>query len=279
MEPKNSHAQVFETLVACRKNGEPCALAIVVEAQGSTPAGVGAKMLVRRRGDPVGTVGGGRIEQAVMAQSLRAISSGSASTFSIRLTPESGYVCGGRVTIYVEPVLAPPKLIIAGAGHVGQALCTAAAFCGFCVTAADDRAEYAAKERLPEASDVITVPFDILFKSVPVDENTFIVCATRGHEHDYGVVLNALKTPAPYIGLLGSRKKKARFFENLIADGIAEDQLVRVHTPVGLDIGAVTPTEIALSIAAQLVQKRRKHVHDSGCRAAGSRQINTDERN
>lgn len=153
----------------------------------------------------------------------------------------------------------PSCLILAGAGHVGQAVCCLAAYVGFSVTVVDDRADFASSELLPEADHVIACNFESLFSTVPVDIQTLIVCATRGHTHDYTVVREALKTPARYIGLLGSRRKRNAFFDTLRKDGFDDDALSRIYTPVGLEIGAKTPREIAVSIVSELIQIRRKN--------------------
>jgi len=242
-----------------RQAGRACALVIVISAQGSVPAWPGAKMVVDQDGTTVGTVGGGLLEKQAADAALEVMATGEARTLEVDLTEQAGHVCGGRVGLYVEPVMPRPRLVIVGAGHVGKALCTAASFAGFLVTVADDRPEFADTKFLPEADQVLVHDFETLFSALSCGPESFIVAATRGHAHDYTVIRNALATPARYVGLLGSKRKKAGFFARLQAEGFSRGDLARIRTPVGIGIGAVTPQEIAVSIVAELIQTRRCH--------------------
>ncbi len=255
----NDDKQVFEALLNVQKTGQSCVLVILVDSRGSVPAGPGAKMVVTAEDNIIGTIGGGSMEQEAIKIARGVLAEGKPQVITFELNEEAGYACGGQVTLYIEPVFPAPRLILAGAGHVGQAVCSLAAYVGFSVTVADDRAEFASSDLLPEADHVIACNFESLFSSLPVDIQTLIVCATRGHTHDYTVVREALKTPSRYIGLLGSRRKRNAFFDNLRKDGFDDDALSRIHTPVGLEIGAKTPREIAVSIVSELIQIRRKN--------------------
>ncbi len=255
----NDDTEIFEELLRCRQSGVPAALAIIVERSGSAPQGAGAKMLVKADGTGIGTVGGGQLEAEVIEAALGAIGSGEPRTLSVELTESNGYVCGGSVRVYIEPILTAPQLVVFGAGHVGRALSKAASFGGFGVTVVDDRADFADSAQLPEASRVIINSFTDPFAGIPVDGNTFVVIATRGHAHDLEVLQAALKTQAGYIGLLGSQRKRKAFFETLRKNEFSDNDIARVHTPVGVNIGAVTPNEIAVSITAELIQHRRTH--------------------
>lgn len=161
--------------------------------------------------------------------------------------------------VYIEPVVPEPHLVIIGAGHVGRALAKSAKFAGFRVTITDDRAEYANREWIADADEIVVRNFEGLFRDLPVDRNTYIVIATRGHSHDIEALKEALGTDARYIGLLGSRLKRALIFKTLEDAGFPKDLLDRVLTPAGLPIGSVTPEEIAISIMAQVIQYRRGH--------------------
>ncbi len=249
--------QVFAELAARRQRRESCALVILVATRGSVPAKPGAKMLVAESGDIIGTIGGGGMEKEAVDRALLAMKDGIPVTFQVDLSAAPHYVCGGNATIYIEPVLPASQLIIAGAGHVGQALCKVAAYAGFSVTVVDDRAEFADPGILPDADLVLETDFNVMFSRVHVSDSTYIVCATKGHIHDYSVVRDALATAAPYVGLVGSRSKRAGFLQRLRKeDGFSDEQLARLYTPVGLNIGAVSPQEIAISITAELIRTR-----------------------
>lgn len=263
--------RVFEELVKKQQRQEPCALVLLVEVKGSVPAGAGAKMVVFANGDIAGTVGGGTMEQEAIDAALLAMEKGQTVLLHVDLSAAPAYVCGGRATLYIEPVLPASRLIIAGAGHVGQALCKTAATAGFSVIIVDDRPEFADPRLLPEAAQVMTNDFETLFDRLRISSSTSIVCATRGHAHDYTVIRKALATPASYIGLVGSRSKRCSLLKRLQQEeGIGEEALTRLYTPIGLDIGARSPAEIAVSITAQLIQKRNSHARQDGFHIARS---------
>jgi xanthine dehydrogenase accessory factor len=252
--------ELYEEILRLKKQGRASALATIVECQGSSPQKQGAKMLVRDDGTIMGTLGGGCIEAEVLQHGLMAIQDGQPRTIPFELTEKhGGLVCGGKVLVYIEPVRTAPRLVILGAGHVGRALSTLARFSGFSVTVVDDRPEYANKDNLPEAHEIVVSDFAEVFSRVPADKAAFIVIATRGHNHDLDAVKAALKTEAGYIGLMGSRRKKGLLMNALRDAGFSREDIDRVIIPVGIAINSVTPEEIAVSIMAQLVQKRREH--------------------
>jgi len=268
---------IYEELVRLRKLGRSCALATIVQSIGSSPQKEGAKMLIRDDGSTMGTLGGGCLEAEVIQTARMAIIDGAPQTISIDLTEEAGgLVCGGRVLVYIEPNLQAPHVIILGAGHVGKALSKLAHFTGFRVTVADDRAEYANKGHFPEAQDLVVSPFEQVFDGLQVEEQAFIVVATRGHNHDIDAVKAALKTQAGYIGLLGSRRKKALLAGKLEREGFSSADISRVIIPVGLDIGSVSPEEIAVSIMAQIIQRRSDYGTSRRGHSACSRVVNED---
>ncbi|MCL4474850.1 MAG: XdhC/CoxI family protein [Nitrospirae bacterium] len=269
--------EIYEEVLRLKKEGRPSAMATIVQCVGSSPQKEGAKMLVREDGSIMGTLGGGCIEAEVIQAALIAMKDAIPQTVPFELTEKKGgLVCGGKVLVYIEPVVPEPRLIILGAGHVGKALSKVAGFSGFKVTVADDRTEYANRELLPDADDVIVSDFDTVFRKVPVDRSMYIVIATRGHNHDLEALKAALRTDAQYIGLMGSRRKKALIFKTLQSEGFSEDDISRVIIPVGLPISSVTPEEIAVSIMAQIIRQRRENGHSGFGRASCSRLVQED---
>ncbi len=250
--------EIYEEIVRLKKLGRASALATIVESRGSSPQKQGAKMLVRDDGTILGTLGGGCIEADVAAYARMAMQDGQPRTVPFELNEkEGGLVCGGALTVYIEPVIADPRLVILGAGHVGKALAKLARFAGFQVTVADDRAQFANRDNIPDAHELVVSEFPGVFSRIPVDRGTCLVIATRGHNHDFEAVQAALGTEAGYIGLLGSRRKKGILINTLKAAGFTQSDIGRVVIPVGLPIGSVTPEEIAVSIMAQIIQHRR----------------------
>jgi xanthine dehydrogenase accessory factor len=251
---------IYEEIVRLKKEGRSSALATIVQCIGSSPQKEGAKMLIRDDGSIVGTMGGGCLEAEVIQASIMTIRDGSARTLPIELTERhGGLVCGGKVRVYIEPIIPEPRLIILGAGHVGRALAGIAKFSGFRTTVVDDREEFANRENISDADEIIVHDFRDVFSRVFAETNSYIVIATRGHNHDLDALKAALKTKAAYIGLLGSKRKRALLFKILGEEGFSQEDVGRVITPVGLSIGSVTPEEIAISIMAQIIQKRREN--------------------
>jgi xanthine dehydrogenase accessory factor len=250
--------QIYEEALRLKRLGRSLAIATIVECRGSSPQKQGAKMLVRDDGSSMGTLGGGCLEADVVQGALMSMKNGEPMTMPFELTErEGGLVCGGTVLVYIEPVLPDPHLVILGAGHVGKTLAKLARFTGFRVTVVDDRKEFANAENVPDASELMITDFERSFEGIPVGTGTFVVVATRGHNHDLDAVKAALRTNASYVGLLGSRRKKALLNKALEESGFSRDDINRVIIPVGMEIGSVTPEEISVSIMAQIIQKRR----------------------
>jgi xanthine dehydrogenase accessory factor len=248
---------IYEELVRLRKEGRASALATIIQCLGSSPQKEGAKMLVLEDGSILGTLGGGCLEAEVIQACLTAIKDSSPQMLPFQLTENNGgLVCGGKVLVYIEPIAPETRLVILGAGHIGKALSTAARFSGFRVTVVDDREEFANRNNIPDAHEVIVKDFGDAAAGAYIDKNSYVVIATRGHNHDLEALKSALHTEAKYIGLLGSRRKKALLFSTLKKEGFQERDIGRVITPVGLPIGSVTPGEIAISIMAQIIQHR-----------------------
>ncbi|MBS1192638.1 MAG: dehydrogenase molybdenum cofactor insertion protein, partial [Nitrospirae bacterium] len=214
---------IYEEIVRLKKLGRISALATIVDSRGSSPQKQGAKMLVRDDGTIMGTLGGGCIEADVAAYARMAMQDGQPRTVPFELTEkEGGLVCGGTLTVYIEPVFADPRMVVLGAGHVGKALAKLARFAGFQVTVADDRAQFANRDNIPDAHELVVSEFPDVFSSIPVNRGTYLVVATRGHNHDFEAVQAALRTNAGYIGLLGSRRKKGILINTLKAAGFPQ---------------------------------------------------------
>lgn len=258
--------EIFEEILRLKRDGRVSALATIVQAVGSSPQKEGAKMLVRDDGTVLGTLGGGCLEAEVKEIALMTMRGGSPISVPFDLTEkEGGLVCGGKILVYIEPIVPEPNLIILGAGHVGKALSHIAKFAGFRVTVADDREEFANREAIPHADEIVVEHFDRVLSDVSIDNGCYVVIATRGHNHDLEALAAALRTDAGYIGLLGSRRKKALLLKALRERGFSEREIGRVVVPVGLPIGSVTPEEIAVSIMAQVIQKRRGNAAPGVC--------------
>lgn len=247
---------VFEEAVRLLREGIPFAILTVVESRGSTPRKTGAKMIVRGDGSTLGTIGGGKVELDAIGAARDAMRTGSPSTLEMSLTEEEGHVCGGAMRIYIEPQGVMPHLIVVGAGHVGRALAMAARPAGFRVTVVDERDGYATKEAFPDADEILVGESDAVVAGLSLGADSYVVIAMPDYESDFRAARAALNTPACYIGIVGSRRKREALFRELSAEGYPEAELARIVIPAGLPIGGDSPGEIALSIAAQMVQKR-----------------------
>lgn len=253
---------VFDELVRLRQAGRKAALATIVHTRGSIPSFQSSKMLVRDDGSIVGTVGGGCVEAEVWAAAREVMEEEKARklTFDLNADPryDVGLTCGGTLEIFVEPVLAQPACYICGAGHVGQFVSKIASMAGFSTIIVDDREQYANRERFPEASGIYAEEFDKTFAQLDPNEFSYIVITTRGHKDDMRVLRWAVSTRARYIGLIGSKRKVLEIYKVLESEGVPRERLERVHAPIGLEIGALTPEEIAVSIVAELIGVRRQ---------------------
>lgn len=255
-----SDAAVYEALIEAQKAGEPVALATVVSVQGSVPRHEGSKMLVRADGSISGTVGGGAMESLVIKEALAALADGQTRMPSYTLNNlEDGDpgICGGTVLVFVEPVGVLPALLVVGGGHVGKALAELAKWMGYRVILSDDRAEFCNPEYAPGLDGyAVCKPGDVP-EQVAINAQTYIACVTRGLPVDVNLIPALLATDAPYIGLIGSRRRWALTVQALREQGLTDAQLTRVHAPIGLELEAETPQEIALSIMAEITMLRR----------------------
>jgi xanthine dehydrogenase accessory factor len=249
--------EVFAAVAEALVRSEPAALVTIVAAHGSTPQRVGAKMLVYADGRTVGTIGGGCYENDAFWKAREAIGDRRPRLLHYELSDdfaqETGLICGGQMDVYIEPIEPSPDLYIFGAGHVGFHLGRLAHEVGFAVRVVDDREKFANAERFPTAEEIVVDDIPAWIARARLPAHAYAVIVTRGHTND----LEALRALAPhelrYLGLIGSRAKVARIFDALRADQMSPELLQRVHAPIGLDIGAVTPQEIAVAILAELI--------------------------
>ena len=250
---------IYQEIVKVKEAQEAAALVTVIAASGSTPREEGAKMLVKDDGSIVGTIGGGSVEGQVIKEAGEVIKLGKPKRLSYRLKAghELGMICGGDVEVFIEPILFEPTMFIFGGGHIALPLAKMAGIAGFKVVVIDDRPEFASPERFPEAEMTIAEDFSKVFSRVEVNKSSYIVIVTHGHKGDEVVLEGALATGAKYIGMIGSRAKNKAVFSHLLAKGISQELLDKVYAPVGLNIKAQTPEEIAVSILAEVIQVRR----------------------
>jgi xanthine dehydrogenase accessory factor len=252
---------IYEQIVDLRRGGRRGAVATIVNVRGSIPSFQTAKMLVRDDGSIVGTIGGGCVEADVWQAAREVMESEKPRTLKFDLNQDpkydTGLVCGGTLEVFVEPILPPALLYIFGAGHVAINLCRAAASAGFDVTVTDDRSSFATNERFPAAREVHALDFEEAMQKLDPNEASYIVIVTRGHRDDMRILRWAVQTRARYVGMIGSKRKVIGIFKSLRDEGVPAQLFDRVHAPVGLDIGAVTPEEIAVAITAELIAMRR----------------------
>ena len=217
-------------------------------------------MLVFADGRIVGTIGGGCYENDAIGRAREAIASGKPALVSFDLNDdfvqESGLICGGQMQVYIDPIAPAPPLYIVGAGHVGWHLARMAADTGFRIHVIDDRVKFANAERFPHAEQIEVDDIGAWLHRADLPTTAYAVVVTRGHTHDFEALRALAARDLRYVGLIGSRAKVARIFEALQAEGMPIECLGRVHAPIGLDIGAITPAEIAVSILAELIAVR-----------------------
>jgi xanthine dehydrogenase accessory factor len=252
---------IFEEIVRLRRAGQRAALATIVHTDGSIPSYESSRMLVREDGSIAGTIGGGCVEAEVWAAAKEVMRAESPRKMTFNLNHEADYdnglICGGTLEIFVEPILPQPELVIFGGGHVSIALGQAAHAAGFAISVVDDREAFANAERFPMAHRILTT-YEDAFASLKPGASTYVVIITRGHRDDLRVLEWAVETEARYVGMIGSRRKVLSVYRALEEKaGIPPERFERVYAPIGLAIGALTPEEIAVSIAAELIAVRR----------------------
>ena len=252
---------IFDELVRLRRLGQKCALATIVQVNGSIPSYESAKMLVREDGTIAGTIGGGCVEAEVWTASREVIETERPRHLTFSLGQDAAYdnglICGGQLNVFVEPVIPQPRALIFGAGHISKSLSKIATMAGFATSVIDNRETFANRERFPEAEDIYAEEYEEVFPKLMVNGSTYLIIVTRGHRDDMRVLRWAIDTPARYVSMIGSKRKVLGVVKELEKEGIRRDAYERVFAPMGLEIGAVTPEEIAVSVVAEMIAMRR----------------------
>ena len=250
----------YASLAEAEHQGRPAALCTIVRARGSVPRHAGAKMLVYADGQTLGTIGGGEMESRVVQAAREALADGAPRTVNYQLAdPRAGDpgVCGGEVEVFIDPVRPVPTLLVIGGGHVGRALVHLGRWLGFRVALSDDRPEFAAPEAAPGADQYLAGAAAELARTFPFHSETYIVMPTRGVSLDVEALPLLLAQPHAYLGVIGSRRRWATTVKTLLERGVPREQLARVHAPMGLELNAETPEEIAVSVLAEIIALRR----------------------
>lgn len=254
-------SDLYKHILDLIEKEESFAVCTITDSHGSTPRHTGSKMVVYENGDFIGTVGGGELEHRVIDEAWIAIADGIPRKLKYSMTdPARGDpgLCGGQVEVYVEPVLPSPKVIIVGGGHVGKAVSHLAKWLGFRVIVSDDRPEFCTPEANPDADEFCAVPMADIPKNIVINRQTYIILTTRGVTTDIPGLPALLETPAPYLGVIGSRKRWSTTVKGLKDSGISDETIARIHSPIGLELNAETPEEIAVSIMAEIIMLRKK---------------------
>lgn len=232
-----------DEVIAAYEGGAPVAVASLMSVPDGSELVVGAKLLVRENGSTAGTLGDEKLDASAMNEARRLMAMGK----NDYITAESG------AEFFIEAYTTPPTLVLAGGGHVSKAISNIGSTLGFRIFVIDDREEFANPERFPEAEQTVVSDYGSAFEKLPIGTNSFIVIATRGHRYDASATASAMRTPASYVGLLGSKRKTILIYEELFAQGFTMDEVKSVRSPIGLNISARTPAEIALSIMSEIV--------------------------
>jgi xanthine dehydrogenase accessory factor len=252
---------IFDEIVRLRKLGQKCALATIVQVRGSIPSFESAKLLVREDGSILGTVGGGCVEAEVWNAAREVIDTEKPKRMSFNLSQDAAYdnglICGGQLDIFVEPVIPQPVAIVFGAGHISKSLAKVAGLAGFRTVIVDDREMFANRERFPDADEIWADDYENVYPKLTVNEISYIIIVTRGHRDDMRILKWAVSTPARYVAMIGSKRKVIGVVKELQNEGIAPEAFERIHAPMGFDIGAITPEEIAISVVSEMIAVRR----------------------
>lgn len=251
---------LFEEIVKMRRAGQRGALATIVHTNGSIPSYESSRMLVRDDGSIAGTIGGGCVEAEVWAAAKEVMHKEAPRKMVFNLNNEASYdnglICGGTLEVFVEPILPQPILYLFGGGHVSTAVAKAASAAGFGIAVVDDRESFANAERFPMAHEIYT-SYEEAFEKIQPNASSYLIIVTRGHKDDMRVLAWAVRTPARYVGMIGSKRKVLSVYRALENDGYRPEEFQRVYAPMGLEIGALSPEEIAISIVAELIAIRR----------------------
>ena len=252
--------EIYQELVNVISKGEWAVLATVISGRGSAPRKAGAKMLIKNDGTSIGTVGGGGVEQQVKGKAIEAMKSGEAQIVHFDLSGKecvAQMICGGQMDVFLEPILPSETLYLCGAGHISQSTIVMGKMLGFRVVVIDPRPEFNNVDRFPNADSLIVEDYAIAIPKLDIDENSYIIIYTPGHILDEQCLYFAAGTKAKYIGMIGSKKKVKEVKERLLQKGLSQQQLDKVYAPIGIEISAETPEEIAISILAEIIKVKR----------------------
>lgn len=250
---------LYQALATLEANNQPGAICTIIQSRGSTPRRASSKMLVYQDGSIMGTIGGGEMESRVIAEALESMREGKPRLLQYSMTdPGRGDpgVCGGQLEIYVEPLLPKPVLLIIGAGHVGKAVAHLAKWLGFWVVISDDRSRFCNVEAIPDGDEFYPVAMEALTEQFEITPWTYLVLTTRGVNVDVPGLPSLLKSPAAYIGVIGSKRRWETTRKKLIEAGVSASDINKVRSPIGLELNAETPQEIAVSIMAEIIMLR-----------------------
>jgi xanthine dehydrogenase accessory factor len=252
---------IYEEVVRLRRLGQKCALATIVQVNGSIPSYESAKLLVREDGSMLGTIGGGCVEAEVWNAARDVMQNERPRHMNFSLGQDAAYdnglICGGQLSVFIEPVVPQPRLYIFGAGHISKSISKIATMAGFATVIVDNREAFANAERFPEADEIFAEEYEDVFPKLPIRDTSYLVIVTRGHRDDMRVMRWAVGTNAKYIAMIGSKRKVIGVVKELEKEGIPREAFERAFAPMGLDIGAITPEEIAVSIVAEMIAMRR----------------------
>ncbi len=252
---------IYDEIVRLRKLGQKCALATIVQVRGSIPSFESAKLLVREDGSMMGTVGGGCVEAEVWNAAREVLDTEKPKNLSFSLGEDAAYdnglICGGQLSIFVEPVIPQPHAFIFGGGHVSKSLSKVATMAGFATVIVDNREAFANPERFPEAEATYAEEYEDVFGKLPITSSSYLIIVTRGHRDDMRVLRWAVTTQARYIAMIGSKRKTIAVVHELEREGFSREAFERIFAPMGLEIGAESPEEIAVSVVAEMIAVRR----------------------
>jgi xanthine dehydrogenase accessory factor len=252
---------IYEEVVRLRRLGQKCALATIVQVNGSIPSYESAKLLVREDGSMLGTIGGGCVEAEVWNVARDVMQSERPRHMNFSLGQDAAYdnglICGGQLSVFVEPVVPQPRVYVFGAGHISKSISKIANMAGFASVIVDNREAFANRDRFPEADEIFAEEYEEVFPKLPIRDTSYVVIVTRGHRDDMRVMRWAVRTNAKYIAMIGSKRKVIGVVKELEKEGIPREAFERTFAPMGLDIGAITPEEIAVSIVAEMIAMRR----------------------
>jgi len=252
---------IYEEVVRLRRLGQKCALATIVQVNGSIPSYESAKLLVREDGSMVGTIGGGCVEAEVWNAAREVMQEERARHMNFSLGQDAAYdnglICGGQLSVFVEPVVPQPRAFIFGAGHISKSISKVATLAGFATVVVDNREAFANRDRFPEADEIHAEEYEEVFPKLNIRDTSYLIIVTRGHRDDMRVMRWAVGTNAKYIAMIGSKRKVIGVVKELEKEGIPRAAFERTFAPMGLEIGAITPEEIAISVVGEMIAVRR----------------------